>query len=79
MTAGLRCALLTGALTKTPTKTAIAHPKLMTIQPLPLPLVPLSRTLATTPSPNRISSIVPTSSAKKADVVMGIRFGCHGR
>ena len=46
MTAGLRCAPLDEADANTPVNTAMAHPKVITIHPLLLPLVLFSNTLA---------------------------------
>ncbi len=59
VTAGFRCAPLMGPATTTPTNTANAHAAVMTIQPALLDLDFASRTPATTPSPSRISSLVP--------------------
>ena len=65
VTAGLRWAPLALEATKTPTKTAMAQPKVITIQPLPLPFVLFKITLATTPLPRRINRNVPMSSPVK--------------
>src|ERR1051325_491265 len=72
--AGLRCASLSEAEATTPTKTASAQPSVMTIQPELFPLVPLSSTLATTPSPNRISNAVPINSPRNG--FMNLLFRC---
>src|SRR4051812_26617389 len=64
VTAGLRGASLSGDDATTPTKTARAQPRVMTIQPELFPLVPLRSTLATTPSPKRTSKAVPINSPK---------------
>ena len=65
VTAGFRCAPLNCATANTPTITAMAQPKVITIQPLFCALDWLKRTAATTPSPSRISSAVPITSAPK--------------
>ena len=65
VTAGFRCAPLNCATANTPTMTAMAQPNVMTIQPLFCALDWLSKTAATTPSPSRISSAVPITSAPK--------------
>ena len=65
VTAGFRCAPLIGPATTTPTNTANAHAAVMTIQPALLDLDFASSTPATTPSPSRSRSIVPTVSARK--------------
>ena len=65
VTAGLRCAPLNCPTAKTPTITPIAQPQVITIQPEFSALDLLSRTAATTPSPNRIRSAVPIASAPK--------------
>src|SRR3954451_22755561 len=51
--------------------TANPQPAVMTIQPPFCPLVRLSTTLATTPSPSRTRSIVPISSARSGDIGAG--------
>ena len=61
--AGFRCAPLTRPTAYTATITATAHPKVMTIHPLPSPFDRASSTLATTPSPNKMSMAVPIASA----------------
>ena len=70
VTAGLRWAPLNGPATTTPTKTAMAHAQVMTIQPLALALDLARSTPATTPSPRRIRSIVPKISANRTSVFM---------
>src|SRR5690625_4822767 len=49
----------------TPANTARPHPRLMSSQPPPLPLVPGSRWLATTPQPSSVSIAVPSTSGRK--------------
>ena len=56
VTAGFKCAPLAAAEAYTPTNTAIAQPKVITIHPLFCPLVLFNRTLATTPLPNKASN-----------------------
>src|SRR3989442_12639464 len=68
VTAGLRCAPLKVPTAYTATVTPNAHPAVMTIQPAFWPLVLLSTTLATTPSPRMTSSMVPRSSARKGGI-----------
>src|SRR5438128_11298182 len=68
VTAGLRCAPLKVPTAYTATVTPNAHPAVMTIQPAFWPLVLLSTTLATTPSPKMTSSMVPSSSATKGGI-----------
>src|SRR5438093_13766280 len=63
VTAGLRCAPLKVPTAYTATVTPNAQPAVMTIQPEFWPLVLLSTTLATTPSPRMTNSLVPSSSA----------------
>src|SRR3954453_6165858 len=65
VTAGLRCAPEKRATEYAPTITPIAQPKGMTIQPLFWAFDLASSTAATTPSPRRISSAVPITSALK--------------
>ena len=48
----------------TPTNTPMAHPQVITIQPLAVPLVRASTTLATTPLPKMMSRAVPMNSAR---------------
>src|SRR5690349_6539193 len=80
VTAGLMCAPLKLPTAYTATVTANAQPAVMTIQPLFWPLVRLSTTLATTPSPRMINSMVPSSSARKGDMgVTGMRRSYRGR
>src|ERR1043166_3918697 len=76
LTAGLRCASLSGEEATTPTKTASAQPSVMTIQPELFPLVPLSSTLATTPSPKSTSNAVPINSPRNGfmNLFSGDRF-----
>src|SRR6266404_8799190 len=64
VTAGLRCAPLTGPATTTPQNTASPHAIVMTIQPEFWPFDLASNTPATTPSPRRISVPVPRTSAR---------------
>src|SRR5881392_1485436 len=68
VTAGFRCAPLKLPTAYTATVTPNAQPAVMTIQPAFWPLVLLSTTLATTPSPRMISSMVPSSSARKGGI-----------
>src|SRR6266850_7872992 len=68
VTAGLRCAPLNVPTAYTATVTPNAQPAVMTIQPEFWPLVLLSTTLATTPSPRMMSSMVPSSSARNGDI-----------
>src|SRR3954451_13462605 len=65
VTAGLRCAPLTGPATTTPTNTANAHAAVITIQPAFWAFDFASSTPATTPSPSRTSNPVPKTSAMK--------------
>src|SRR5207247_10910412 len=51
--------------------TANAQPAVITIQPPLWPLVLLSTTLATTPSPRMTNSMVPSSSARKGGIGLG--------
>src|SRR5262250_2846437 len=66
VTAGLICAsgLPHAIATNTPAITANAQPLVMTIQPAPSAFERLSKTFATTPSPNRINTSVPMNSPK---------------
>src|SRR2546426_889944 len=68
VTAGVKCAPLKAPTAYTATATPNAHPAVMTIHPLFWPLVLLSTTLATTPSPRMINSMVPSTSARKGDI-----------
>src|SRR5467141_2426687 len=68
VTAGFKCAPLKLPTAYTATVTPNAQPAVMTIQPAFWPLVLLSTTLATTPSPKMISSMVPSSSARKGGI-----------
>src|SRR2546430_4624181 len=68
VTAGFRCAPLKLPTAYTATATPKAQPAVMTIQPAFWPLVLLSTTLATTPSPKMISSMVPNSSARNGGI-----------
>src|ERR1041385_4571384 len=52
-----------------------AHPAVMTIHPPFWPLVLLSTTLATTPSPRMTSSMVPSSSARNGGIGAGLGSG----
>src|SRR5213080_5015714 len=68
VTAGLRCAPLKVPTAYTATVTPNAQPAVMTIQPEFWPLVLLSTTLATTPSPRMTNSMVPSSSARNGGI-----------
>src|SRR5258705_10081100 len=68
VTAGFRWAPLKVPTAYTATVTANAHPAVITIQPAFWPLVLLRTTLATTPSPRTMSSMVPSSSARNGDM-----------
>src|SRR6266545_6567201 len=68
VTAGFKCAPLKAPTEYTATATPKAQPAVMTIHPLFWPLVLLSTTLATTPSPRTISSMVPRTSARKGGI-----------
>src|SRR5881398_1751647 len=68
VTAAFRCAPLKLPTAYTDTVTPNAQPAVMTIQPAFWPLVLLSTTLATTPSPRMISSMVPSSSARNGGI-----------
>src|SRR2546430_3418706 len=68
VTGGFKCAPLKAPPAYTATATPNAHPAVMTIHPLFWPLVLLSTTLATTPSPRMINSMVPSTSARKGDI-----------
>src|SRR5438445_4565941 len=71
VTAGFKCAPLNAPTAYTATATPNAHPAVMTIHPLFWPLVLLSTTLATTPSPRMINSMVPSTSARKGGIGLG--------
>src|SRR3954469_14797143 len=64
VTAGFRWAPLIGPTHHTATNTAMPQPKVITIQPEPLPFVFGSTTFATTPLPRSTKSAVPMNSAK---------------
>src|SRR5262252_4514626 len=66
VTAGLMCAsgLPHAIATNTPAITANAQPLVMTIQPASSAFERLSKTFATTPSPNSIDTSVPMNSPK---------------
>src|SRR5882762_1747311 len=68
VTAGFKWAPLKAPTAYTATVTPNAHPAVMTIHPAFWPLVLLSTTLATTPSPRMINSIVPSTSARKGRI-----------
>src|SRR5256886_1140972 len=68
VTAGFKCAPLKLPTAYTATATPNAQPAVMTIHPAFWPLVLLSTTLATTPSPRMINSMVPSSSARKGGI-----------
>src|SRR4029077_7425953 len=71
VTAGFRCAPLKAPTAYTATATPNPQPAVMTIHPAFWPLVLLSTTLATTPSPRMISSMVPSTSARKGGIGLG--------
>src|SRR5918912_313751 len=64
VTAGLRCATppVTARLATTPAKTAMAHAQVMTTHPAFCAFDCVNKTPATTPSPSRIRTAVPTTS-----------------
>src|SRR6202165_2468075 len=64
VTPGLRWAPDLAA-TKTPARTAMAHPHVIIKNPPLLPLVLPNRTLATTPQPSSVSIPVPNTSDRK--------------
>src|SRR5882672_1777796 len=68
VTAGFKWAPLKAPTAYTATATPNPQPAVMTIHPAFCPLVLLSTTLATTPSPRMISSMVPSSSARKGGI-----------
>src|SRR5260370_35167059 len=68
VTAGFKCAPLKLPTAYTATVTPNAQPAVMTIHPAFWPLVLVSTTLATTPSPRTINSMVPSSSARKGGI-----------
>src|SRR5882724_6332911 len=68
VTAGFKCAPLKAPTAYTATATPNAHPAVMTIHPLFWPLVLLSTTLATTPSPSMTNSMVPSTSARNGGI-----------
>src|SRR5438874_10912911 len=68
VTAGFKWAPLKLPTAYTATATPNAQPAVMTIHPAFWPLVWLSTTLATTPSPRMINSMVPSSSARKGGI-----------
>src|SRR5437016_6256119 len=68
VTAGFKWAPLKLPTAYTATATPNAQPAVMTIHPAFWPLVLLSTTLATTPSPRMINSMVPSSSARKGGI-----------
>src|SRR5467141_2556783 len=70
VTAGFKWAPLKAPTAYTATATPNPHPAVMTIHPAFWPLVLLSTTLATTPSPRMISSMVPSTSARKGGIVL---------
>src|SRR5580658_6749520 len=80
VTAGLRAAsgLPHATAANTPKTTAKAHPAAIASQPAPAALDLLSNTLATTPSPNRIRTAVPTNSPKHfAPILIFLSIGSH--
>src|SRR2546428_12037105 len=82
VTAGFKCAPLKLPTAYTATVTPNAQPAVMTIHPAFWPLVLLSTTLATTPSPRMISSMVPSSSARKGVIGLnweGAKLSAGGR
>src|SRR5882762_6853015 len=68
VTAGFKWAPLKAPTAYTATATPNPQPAVMTIHPAFWPLVLLSTTLATTPSPRMISSMVPSTSARKGGI-----------
>src|SRR5260221_11508974 len=58
--------------------TAIAQPKVITIHPPLLPLVLLSTTFATTPSPNMMSIAVPINSPRKGLMLIFFKVNDEG-
>src|SRR2546422_3150996 len=68
VTAGFKCAPLKAPTAYTAIVTPNAQPAVITIQPAFWPLVLLSTTLATTPSPSVTNSMVPSSSARKGGI-----------
>jgi hypothetical protein len=74
VTAGFKWAPLTAATEYTPTKTAIAQPNVITIQPPLLPLVLFKITLPTTPSPKTMRIAVPVNSPTKGVIFVS----CEG-
>src|SRR5690348_4910157 len=54
----------------TPAMTAKAQPLVITIQPAPSALVRLRSTLATTPFPNRIRTMVPMNSPSNGEAML---------
>src|SRR5688572_13820005 len=68
VTAGFRWPPLTLPTQYTASATPSPQPVATTIQPALFPLDLLRRTFATTPSPMRMSSAVPISSAVKCDI-----------
>src|SRR5699024_594371 len=64
VTAGLRWAPVLNA-TKTPAKTARPQPNEISSQPPPFPLVLVSTTLPTTPTPSSMSIAVPAISYRQ--------------
>src|SRR5258705_901200 len=68
VTAGFRWAPLKVPTAYTATVTANAQPAVITIHPAFWPLVLLSTTFATTPSPKMINSMVPRTSARKGGI-----------
>jgi hypothetical protein len=74
VTAGFKCPPLILAVTYTPIKTAIIHPKTMEISPPLFPLVFGSTTLATTPLPRVMTRAVPNNSATKGVMLFYFNF-----
>ena len=74
--AGLMCASLLPKriAVKMPQSTANAQPAVMTIQPAFSALLFFSSTPATTPSPSRISIIVPMNSPSIAECIRSLYF-----
>src|SRR6266566_9681171 len=68
VTAGFKCAPLNVPTAYTATVTPNPQPAVMTIHPAFWPFVLLSTTLATTPSPRMINSMVPSSSARNGGI-----------
>src|SRR2546422_1362468 len=79
VTAGFKCAPLKAPTAYTATATPNPQPAVMTIHPLFWPLVLVSTTLATTPSPRMINSMVPSSSARKGGIGLNRKWRSYQR